>query len=156
MGFSFASLILPDAAATSALGARIAPLLHVGDTVLLAGEIGAGKTCFARGLIRARLGTAEDVPSPTYTLVQVYDDGPVPIWHCDLYRLEGPAGVIELGLDAAFESAICLVEWPDRLGNLAPPDPLTLTLVAEESGHRAIFSGADHWADRLGVLFDPA
>ncbi len=149
-------LVLTDAAATIALAARIAPLLGTGDTILLSGDIGAGKTCFARGLIRALLGPEEEVPSPTFTLVQIYDDGPVPIWHCDLYRLTGPDGVIELGLDAAFATAICLIEWPDRLGNVVPPDALRLRLTARQTDHIAEFSGNAAWADRLGVLFDRA
>lgn len=156
MSFAPPPIVLPDAAATTALGARIAPLLRAGDTILLSGDIGAGKSCFARGLIHALIGETEDVPSPTFTLVQIYDDGRVPIWHCDLYRLNGPDGVIELGLDAAFETAICLIEWPDRLGDLAPTGALHLHLTARASDHTAAFFGAAAWVDRLGVLFDPA
>lgn len=155
MSFTPPPILLPDAAATAALGAKIAPLLVAGDTILLSGDIGAGKSCFARGLIRALIGADEDVPSPTFTLVQIYDAGPVPIWHCDLYRLDGPEGVTELGLDAAFDIAICLIEWPDRLGDLAPPDALHLHLTARDTDHLATVSGAA-WATRLGVLFDPA
>ncbi len=113
---------LPDEAATSRFAAALAPLLGPGDTLLLQGGLGAGKTHFARGLIQARLGAhglAEDVPSPTFTLVQTYWDGEVEIWHCDLYRLSGAEEVVELGLDDALDQAICLVEWPERMP--APP-----------------------------------
>ncbi|MDJ0628523.1 MAG: tRNA (adenosine(37)-N6)-threonylcarbamoyltransferase complex ATPase subunit type 1 TsaE [Rhodobacter sp.] len=96
----------------------LAPSLRAGDLILLSGGLGAGKSFFARALIQKRLrssGLAEDVPSPTFTLVQTYDDGAAEIWHCDLYRLGDASEIAELGLDDAFETAICLVEWPDRL-----------------------------------------
>ena len=124
-----------DEVETGRLAARLAPMLHPGDTILLNGPLGAGKTHFARALIRTRLaavGLAEDVPSPTFTLVQTYDDGDTEIWHCDLYRLFGPDDVAELGLEEAFDRAICLVEWPDRLGAEAPDRALTLTFAHTE------------------------
>ncbi len=114
---------------TAAFGAALAPLLGPGDVLLLEGEIGAGKTHFARSLIKARLASAgvdEDVPSPTYTLIQTYDDRICEIWHADLYRLSDPAEYLELGLDEAFETAVCLVEWPEALGPFRPDHALTL------------------------------
>lgn len=132
---------LPDADATAALGQRLAALLQPGDTVLLEGPIGAGKSHLARALIRARLGRMEDVPSPTFTLVQTYDAGEVEIWHADLYRLTHPDEVLELGLDEAFSTAICLVEWPDRLGAHVPPGALWLRLAAQGEGRVAHLSG---------------
>lgn len=143
---------LADEAATAALARRIAPLLAPGDTILLEGDIGAGKSAFARALIRARLGRMEDVPSPTFTLVQTYDDGRGDIWHCDLYRLTHPDEALELGLDEAFETAICLIEWPDRLGDAAPPEALTLSFAAGDANHTVAFSGPPRWKDRLRVL----
>ena len=98
---------------------------------MLTGSLGAGKTHFARALIQKLLadsGVWEDVPSPTYTLVQTYDTGTSEIWHADLYRLSDPNEIIELGLDDAFDTAITLIEWPDRLGDLAPKDALRITL----------------------------
>jgi tRNA threonylcarbamoyladenosine biosynthesis protein TsaE len=141
------SLFLPDDAATARLGAVLAQVLCAGDTLLLSGGIGAGKTHLSRALIRARLGREEDIPSPTFTLVQTYDAGDVEIWHADLYRISHPDDALELGLEAAFETAICLVEWPDRLGGLAPPHALSLTLSLAGEGRSATFSGG-----RTGLL----
>lgn len=151
-----ARLTLPSPEATTALAEWLAPRLHPGDVLLLSGPIGAGKTHFARALIQARLaavGLYEDVPSPTFTLVQVYDVGGAEIWHADLYRLTHPDEVIELGLEQAFDDAICLVEWPDRLGAATPADALSLTFTAEgEEGRILTASGGDRWADRLQAL----
>ena len=150
-----ASLFLADDAATAALAGRVAPLLRSGDTLLLEGNIGAGKTTFARALIRARLGREEDVPSPTFTLVQTYDDPEAEIWHCDLYRLTSPDEILELGLDTAFEDGICLIEWPDRLGTAAPKAALRLVLSPESDARIVQFEGSAAWIERLrlgGVL----
>lgn len=134
-------LFLADEDATAALGERLAGLLRAGDTVLLEGPIGAGKSHLARALIRARLGRMEDIPSPTFTLVQTYDADGVEIWHADLYRLSHPDEVMELGLDDAFATAICLVEWPERLGSHLPPHALRLRLAAQGDGRLAHLSG---------------
>ncbi len=117
--------------ATAAFAATIAPLLEPGNTLLLSGDVGVGKTHFARALIQARLskgGVTEDIPSPTYTLVQTYNDGICDIWHADLYRVFDDAEVVELGLVDAFQEAVCLVEWPDRLGAYVPENPLWIKL----------------------------
>lgn len=142
---------LPTEAATQALAACIAPRLGPGDTLLLDGGIGAGKTAFARALIRARLGNpAEDVPSPTFTLVQTYPSPQGDIWHADLYRLSHPDEAQELGLTEAMETAICLIEWPDRLADLAPANALSLSFEALPDGtHRVRLSGPDPWPARL-------
>ncbi len=134
-------LSLSDDAATAALGERLARLLQPGDTVLLEGPIGAGKSHLARALIRARLGRMEDVPSPTFTLVQTYEAADTEIWHADLYRLSHPDEVLELGLEQAFGTAICLVEWPDRLGPHLPADALHLQLSVQGEGRRAVLRG---------------
>lgn len=130
------SYVLKSQDVTRRIAGTLAGALDAGDTILLQGGLGAGKTHFARCLIQARLAAAdlsEDVPSPTFTLVQTYCDGAIEIWHCDLYRLSGPGEVFELGLDEAFETAICLVEWPDRLGDLAPAGALWLTFAMTQT-----------------------
>lgn len=119
---------------TCAIAQRLAPMLEAGDTVLLRGDIGAGKTHFARCLIQSLLQVPEDIPSPTYTLIQTYPGPAAEIWHADLYRLTEVREVIELGLVDAFTDAICLVEWPDRLGDLAPENALDLSLASAGEG----------------------
>lgn len=143
------SLFLPRDDETARLGRWLAGLLVPGDTVLLSGPVGAGKTHLARALIRAATGIDQDVPSPSFTLVQTYAAQGCDIWHADLYRLSQPDEVIELGLDEAFGHAICLVEWPDRLGPLTPPNALHLTLAYRGDGRQANLSGGQDWADRL-------
>ncbi|WP_096787116.1 tRNA (adenosine(37)-N6)-threonylcarbamoyltransferase complex ATPase subunit type 1 TsaE [Rhodobacter sp. CZR27] len=137
----FLALPLASEEETARLGAVLARVLRPGDAVLLAGPIGAGKTHLARSLIRAALGREEEVPSPTFTLVQTYEAPGHEIWHADLYRLTHPDEVLELGLDAAFASAVCLVEWPDRMAGLTPPDALHLTLEAAGEGRVARLAG---------------
>ncbi|MDX8350547.1 tRNA (adenosine(37)-N6)-threonylcarbamoyltransferase complex ATPase subunit type 1 TsaE [Cognatiyoonia sp. IB215446] len=145
-------ITLSDEAATAALAERIARILKSGDTLLLEGEIGAGKTAFARATIRAMLGRDEDVPSPTFTLVQTYDTPRGPVWHCDLYRLTHPDEVMELGLDEALTDAICLIEWPDRLGADSPTNALHLAFVARAADHAVTLTIPDSWANRMKAL----
>jgi tRNA threonylcarbamoyladenosine biosynthesis protein TsaE len=147
------TLTSPDQ--TAALAKHLGALLHAGDTLLLEGPIGAGKTHIARSLIQSRMDVIEDVPSPTFTLVQTYDLPDAEIWHADLYRLSGPQDVVELGLSDAFEAAICLIEWPDRLGELKPAKALTLTLSQGETDDMRVLSltwDAPSWDARLKGL----
>ncbi|OBY25886.1 tRNA (adenosine(37)-N6)-threonylcarbamoyltransferase complex ATPase subunit type 1 TsaE [Leisingera sp. JC1] len=116
---------------TADLAARVAGALRPGDCLLLEGVIGAGKTHFARHLIQSLMDVPEDVPSPTFTLVQTYEVPAGELWHTDLYRLCSLEELEELGLTEAFENAICLVEWPDRLQELTPPHALHLTLALD-------------------------
>jgi tRNA threonylcarbamoyladenosine biosynthesis protein TsaE len=154
MELAAATLILPTEHDTAAFAQRLAPLLGPGDALLLSGPVGAGKSFFARALIRARLGNpAEDVPSPSFTLVQTYLADGVEIWHCDLYRLVSAPDLWELGLAEAFEQAICLIEWPDRLGQLTPQDGLHLNFAAMDDHHSLRFAGSSRWALRLESLF---
>ena len=136
---------------TKALALRIRENLQNGDIVLLKGEIGAGKSHFARSLIQAAMDKVEDVPSPTFTLVQTYDTVVGSIWHADLYRLNDQSEVFELGLIDAFGNDIVLIEWPDRLGYLEPQDALTIELVILENDKReVIFSTSSCvWEARL-------
>lgn len=151
------TLPLPDPAATDRLGAALALRLRPGDTVLLSGDLGAGKSHLARAIIQAMqapFGAAEDVPSPTYTLVQTYRAGAAELVHADLYRLGDPSELVELGLDEALGRAICLVEWPDRLEAL-PADALAVALSMAGEGRRARLSGPG-WGARLAGLAEAA
>lgn len=142
-------IALADEAATQALAARVAALARVGDVILLEGGLGSGKTSFARGFLRS-LGVDEEVPSPTFTLVQAYETRKGPVWHFDLYRLKQPLEALELGFEEARAEAILLVEWPERLGPLRPADALTLRLEIEGPGRRsARLSGGGDWPARL-------
>ena len=130
---------------TARIAAALGPALSKGDVVLLEGDIGTGKTLFARRLIQSLQQCPEDVPSPSFTLVQVYDTKRGQIWHTDLYRLSSPNDVEELGLSAAFQNEICLVEWPDRLGGLAPSDALWVRFeLGEEDASRHITFSWQH------------
>lgn len=153
------SLDLPGPAATDRLAQRLAEQARGRDCLLLSGPIGAGKSHLARSMIHALQAAAgqtpEDVPSPTFTLVQVYQAKALEIWHADLYRLTDTSEVEELGLTEAMGTALCLIEWPDRLGSLAPADALNLALAPTEdgSGRTATLSGADAtWGSRLRSL----
>lgn len=139
---------------TTDFAAGLAANLHPGDTVLLSGAVGSGKTHFARSLIQAILQIPEDVPSPTFTLVQTYETTRGSLWHSDLYRLTSPFEVEELGLPEAFDTAICLIEWPDRLGDAAPINALTLSFShGADENHRTLTASWTHsrWQKKLAV-----
>ena len=123
--------------ATEALGRALADRLRTGDVVALFGDLGAGKTTFTRGLLSG-LGFEGEVASPTFPIVQVYDDVRVPLWHVDLYRIEDPAELEELALDEAREDYVLVIEWPERLGVGLWADALQLHLVVAEAGARAL------------------
>lgn len=140
---------LPDEEATIRLGQDMARALRPGDVLLLDGDLGAGKTTFARGLIRALAGDPQlEVPSPTFTLVQSYDTS-VPIRHFDLYRLHAPDELDELGFDEALESGAALVEWPERAAEFMPAHAITLRLVHEGDGRQAEIIGTGPAFDRM-------
>ena len=141
---------LPDEAATAALAARVAALARPGDVIALRGELGAGKTSFARAFIRAR-GGAEAVLSPTFTLVQVYDLGSGSVWHIDGYRLRDPEEAWELDIEDAFSEGISLIEWPERLGRLVPARRLEITLCAGATpgARRVLIDPGVEWTTRL-------
>lgn len=153
-------LDLPDEAATRRLGQALAGALQAGDVVALGGALGAGKTSLARALIRALsrpdggLAGEEEVPSPTFTLVQTYERRPAPVWHFDLFRLEAPDEALELGIEEAFAGAISLIEWPERLGALLPAERLDLHLDFGETpqARRAHLQGHGAWRQRLPDL----
>ncbi|HLK23249.1 MAG TPA: tRNA (adenosine(37)-N6)-threonylcarbamoyltransferase complex ATPase subunit type 1 TsaE [Caulobacteraceae bacterium] len=124
---------LDDAAATERLGRAIARTLKACEAVCLKGVLGAGKTTLARALIRARTTEEEEVPSPTFTLVQFYEGKGLKLAHFDLYRLERPEEADEIGLEEALRDAAVVIEWPERLGRSLPRDRLDieLTIVGE-------------------------
>jgi tRNA threonylcarbamoyladenosine biosynthesis protein TsaE len=142
---------LPDPAATAALAGRLAAAARPRDVLALWGDLGAGKTTFARAFVGARAGQPVEVPSPTFTLVQTYDLPGGPVWHFDLYRLADPEDVWELGWEEALAEAIVLVEWPVRLGALLPAERLDLRLSAGgvETARQAWLEGHGGWAKRL-------
>lgn len=150
---------LADADATTRLGAAIAPRLAPGEAVLLYGPLGMGKSTLARGLIRALLKISarpdEDVPSPTFTLVQFYESAP-PVAHFDLYRLTRAGEAVEIGLDEALDEGCAVIEWPERLGDdpgaWLGPDRLTITLAEQGEGRLATVSGVGAWDAKLKDL----
>ncbi|WP_299045148.1 tRNA (adenosine(37)-N6)-threonylcarbamoyltransferase complex ATPase subunit type 1 TsaE [uncultured Tateyamaria sp.] len=143
----------PAADDTARTGRALGPVLTAGDVILLTGDVGAGKTHFARALIQSILDVPEDVPSPTFTLVQVYDTARGAVWHADLYRITSDIEVDELGLVDAFDDAICLVEWPDRLGPIAPETALSIAIATEGTGRAATLTWTDpRWARRLAQV----
>ena len=136
---------------TEELASALKENLQNGDIILLKGEIGAGKSLFARSLIQSAMDQVEEVPSPTFTIVQTYETKLGSIWHADLYRLTDQSEIFELGLIDAFVSEIVIVEWPERLGHLEPQDALTVEIVILENDKReVIFStNSSMWKARL-------
>jgi len=145
---------LPSEAATCALAAALARRARRGDILGLSGPLGSGKTTFARAFIRERVGAVE-VPSPTFTLVEVYQSltGPA-LWHFDLYRLERPEDAYELGIEEGLAEGISLVEWPERLGSLLPRERLGVTLApgTSDGARQARLDASPAWSGRLSGL----
>lgn len=155
---SLLQVALEDEAATTRLAEALAPRLREGDILAFRGDLGAGKSTFARALIRRLCGADTEVPSPTFTLVQIYDGPDCEIWHMDLYRLEDPEEALELDIEDAFHDAISLIEWPDRLGGYLPARHLEVALVHDdgETGRKVNLSGSSDWAARLQGLIAEA
>jgi len=146
------ALELPDEAATTGLAGRLAARARAGDVIGLAGDLGSGKTTFARAFIRTLGAGDEEVPSPTFTLVEVYAfAGRPPVWHFDLYRLTAPEQSWELGIEDALAEGISLIEWPERLGPLLPAEHLLLALGqgAQPTARIARLEATAGWAQRL-------
>jgi tRNA threonylcarbamoyladenosine biosynthesis protein TsaE len=129
-------MILEDEQATARLGATLAAVAQPGDVIALSGPLGVGKTALARGFIAA-LGHSGEVPSPTFAIVQPYDELDPPVWHVDLYRIDDPFEIDQLGLDSA-TNAVLVVEWPERAGDAAWPEALQLSLDFGANGHRSL------------------
>ena len=143
-------LALPDQQATERLGRAVAGRLRAGEAVCLYGPLGAGKSTLARALVRALTDEAEEVPSPTFTLVQTYEGPAFPIAHFDLYRLKSAEEAYEVGLDEALEVGAAVIEWPERLGQALPPDRLAIHLAPGESegARTARTEGFGVWSGR--------
>ena len=140
---------LPDLAAMEAFGKRIAERLEPGDVVALTGGLGAGKTTLSRAIIAA-LGHEGEVPSPTFTIVEMYEHLRVPLVHADFYRLEHPSEAEEIGLDDYREGAALLAEWPDHAGGFThEAGCLSITLETVNDGRRAIVKAGEAWQSRM-------
>jgi tRNA threonylcarbamoyladenosine biosynthesis protein TsaE len=149
---------LPDLAATAAFGRLLAGTLRRGDVVALKGGLGAGKTTLARAIVAGLSAESEDVPSPTFTLVQTYpialSDGPAELWHFDLYRLDRSDQVYELGIEDALAEGVSLIEWPELAAGLLPKESVLsveLQIMAGQA-RRALIEGGAKWRDRLPEL----
>lgn len=130
---------------TDYLGRILAKYAREGDCFLLRGQIGSGKSTLARAFIRTLLGPNTEVPSPTFTLVQTYNYNNFELWHADLYRLDDAQEAVELGLTDAFNDHICLIEWPELLGDLAPNSALDIEMSVAPDCHLATLTFDDSW-----------
>ncbi len=143
-----ATLALADDADTARLGEAVARALRTGEAVCLTGPLGAGKSTLARALVRALTTPDEDVPSPTFTLVQFYEGAAFPLAHFDLYRLTSPDEAWEIGLDEALDEGAVIIEWPQRLEGALPPDQLDIEIAFDGEGRRARLSAHGAWEGR--------
>lgn len=141
--------LLPDEAATQRLGAAVAAALKAGEAVCLSGPLGAGKSTLARALIRALTTPDEDVPSPTFTLVQFYEGARLNIAHFDLYRLTSPDEAYEIGLDEALDDGAVVIEWPERLEGRFPPDRLDIEIAIDGEARHAKLVAHGAWEGRV-------
>lgn len=143
-----ATIALADDADTARLGEAVARALRTGEAVCLTGPLGAGKSTLARALVRALTTPNEDVPSPTFTLVQFYEGVAFPLAHFDLYRLTSPDEAWEIGLDEALDEGAAIIEWPQRLEGALPPDRLDIEIAFDGEGRRARLSAHGAWEGR--------
>lgn len=140
---------LPTEAATANLGRAVAARLRPGEAVCLSGPLGAGKSTLARALVRALTMPDEEVPSPTFTLVQFYEGPRLAVAHFDLYRLSDPDEAYEIGLDEALDGGAAVIEWPERLEGRLPPDRLDIEIaLAEDGGRTARLTPHGAWEGR--------
>lgn len=143
-----ADIFLADEVATTALGAALAGQIRAGEAICLNGPLGAGKSTLARAMVRALTRPDEEVPSPTFTLIQTYDGPDFPIAHFDLYRLSDPDEAYEIGLDEALEDGVAIIEWPERLEGRLPADRLDIDITLEGEARRARLTPCGSWKER--------
>ncbi|HEY2751822.1 tRNA (adenosine(37)-N6)-threonylcarbamoyltransferase complex ATPase subunit type 1 TsaE [Phenylobacterium sp.] len=149
-------MILADEAATAQLGAALARLLQAGEAVCLSGPLGAGKSTLARALVRALTTPQEEVPSPTFTLVQFYEGPQLKVAHFDLYRLSDPDEAYEIGLDEALDEGAAVIEWPERLEGRLPADRLDVEIGLSEAGRSVRLTPFGTWEGRVrGMGLEP-
>ena len=125
---------------TARIASELAQKLHVGDIVALYGTLGMGKTAFCRGFIQSFLNE-QDVPSPTFTLLQTYDTPKFPIYHFDMYRLKSPEEAFEIGIEDAFAEGVSLIEWPEKIGNLLPKKHIRIFIEPDKKGRKITIEG---------------
>ena len=147
-------LELVDEQSTINLAAILAGKALIGDVIALSGDLGSGKTTFARSFIKSKQNTTEEIPSPTYTLLQTYETNEGIINHYDFYRLKNPEEAYELDIEDAFNSKICLIEWPQKLGSLIPSERLEVRLdfLQEPQSRRITLIGYQGWSARLKAI----
>jgi tRNA threonylcarbamoyl adenosine modification protein YjeE len=152
----FLECVVQNEQETAQLAAKLGPLLRPSDILSLSGTLGAGKTAFARALIRALIGQEIEVPSPTFNLLLLYDTPAGTVYHYDFYRLEDPEEVWELDIEQAYEDGITVMEWAEKLEDLAPDDVLKVDITipsdAAEDTRVFRFSGSKNWIERLETL----
>lgn len=150
------TVTVSDQKGTETLAGQLAALAKAGDVILMHGTLGMGKSAFCRAYIRALAGNPhEEVPSPTFTLVQIYELDPVPVWHFDLYRLSDPEEIHELDIEDAFADGVSLIEWPDRLEYLTPQDRLDIHIEPGLNPDARVFQLVPHgedWEKRITNL----
>lgn len=149
-------LVVREETETARVAQAVARVADSGDVIALRGDLGSGKTVFARGFVRALTTADEEVPSPTFTLVQMYQAARAAIYHFDFYRIEEADEAWEIGIEEAFADGISLIEWPERLGGILPPDRLDVSLATAadegETVRKITLVGTAGWDDRLEGL----
>lgn len=153
--FAGYQIYAPDESAIVSLAGRFWTVCRTGDVIALWGDLGAGKTSFARGFIRATTHPAEDVPSPTFTLLQTYEASGTTIYHFDFYRIESPEDVVETGIEAALADGVSMIEWPGKMGYWLPRSRLDIAISIPKNGEGRIIRITDPagtWGERLMEL----
>lgn len=149
-------LLVQDETETTRVAQAVARVADSGDVIALHGDLGSGKTAFARGFIRALTAPNEEVPSPTFTLVQTYPTKRAAIYHFDFYRIEDPDEAWEIGIEEAFADGISLIEWPERLGTILPLERLDVSLTTAgdmgDTVRKITIAAASAWEGRLEEL----